>query len=79
MQTRQEKADEAAEAKVEAAEAQAAAAFDVAEAKAHHGHSKADEERRERVLMKLYDHMKGAHYNEVIEAARATLDFLKDG
>jgi predicted transcriptional regulator len=68
MQTRQEKADEAAEAKVEAAEAHA-----------HHGHSKADEERRERVLMKLYDHMKGAHYNEVIEAARATLDFLKDG
>jgi predicted transcriptional regulator len=75
MQTRQEKADEAAEAKVEAA----AVAEAAAEAHAHHGHSKADEERRERVLMKLYDHMKGAHYNEVIEAARATLDFLKDG
>lgn len=40
-------------------------------------HPSAAEERRERALHLAFAHMKGAHYDEVINAARAAEKYLK--
>ena len=44
---------------------------------AFHRHYSSAEDRRERALHLAFAHMKGAHYDEVINAARAAEKYLK--